>query len=119
MIDLTVELFWNKHKKKIFPWYLEQRQKDDVIISASPYFLLKPICDELDVNVVASNVNKFDGHFYGKNCYAEEKVIRFQDEYGKLAQIDAFYSDSKSDISLAHIAKEAYLCYKGERKRWM
>ena len=31
-----VKEFWDKHEKKIFPWYLEQKRPDDIITSASP-----------------------------------------------------------------------------------
>lgn len=38
-----VDDFWKQNQNKIKEWYLKQKRKDDVIISASPEFLLKPI----------------------------------------------------------------------------
>ena len=40
-----VEEFWDTHEKNIFPWYPgKQQREDDILISASPEFLLEPIC---------------------------------------------------------------------------
>ena len=36
-IDDYIEDFWIKHEKNIKEWYLKQKKKTDVIISASPY----------------------------------------------------------------------------------
>ena len=38
-IDDYVNDFWKENHKNIKKWYLEQKKKDDVIISASPEFL--------------------------------------------------------------------------------
>lgn len=41
-IDGEVERFWAEHRDGIGEWYLRQKRGDDVIISASPEFLLEP-----------------------------------------------------------------------------
>ena len=43
-IDGEVERFWAEHKDGIGEWYLRKKKDDDVIISASPEFLLEPVC---------------------------------------------------------------------------
>lgn len=106
--------FWNKNKIRIKKWYLEQQKNDDVIISASPYFLLKPICDELDIKyLIASNVSKDTGKYNGINCHGTEKVRRFREKFQN-KNIDSFYSDSKSDTPLAEIANQAFIV-KGDK----
>ena len=82
-VDKVVEEFWNKKRKKIKKWYLDQKKNTDIVISASPEFLLNPICKELKVNkLIASKVNKNNGKFESENCRGEEKVKRFKKEVG-------------------------------------
>lgn len=107
-IDRDLEDFWKKHKRKIKGWYLEQKKTDDVIISASPEFLLKPLEKEIRFNVIASKVDKHNGKYSGTNCYYDEKVNRFYQQYPQ-GTIDKFYSDHYSDEPLAKIAKKAYI----------
>ena len=107
-IDEDLELFWEKHEKKIKNWYKEQRNDDDVIISASPKFLLEPIGKKVGFRVIASDVDKFSGKYCGENCYYEEKVARFRKEYPK-SSIDEFYSDHYSDSPLAKLSYKAYI----------
>lgn len=108
--DEWVNEFWNEHLVNIKKWYFNNKKDDDVIISASPEFLLKPICQKLGVsNLMASRVDKRTGLYYGINCFGAEKVRRFKEKFN--AEIDEFYSDSFSDSPLADISKEAfYVC---------
>lgn len=110
-IDKTVEVFWKQKIVKIKTWYKKQSKTSDVIISASPEFLLKPLEKKLKIKVVASKVSKKTGTFLGKNCYGEEKVHRFNKEFNN-KKITGFYSDSMSDLPLMKIAEHAYLVKK-------
>ena len=104
--DLTNE-FWDLNFHKIKKWYLAQKKEDDVIISASPEFLLKPVCKRLGTkNLIASVVDKTTGFYKGINCFGEEKVRRFNELFTD--KIDNFYSDSFSDKPLAALSKNAY-----------
>ncbi len=110
--------FWDKKQKKIEAWYLAARKPDDVIISASPVFLLRPICDRLGIErVIASRVDPRNGHFNGENCYGVEKTHRFKKELGGDV-VDAFYSDSLSDLPMARMANTAYFVKKGKVLPW-
>lgn len=112
-VDEYVKEFWVEKKKKIYPWYLKQKEASDVIISASPEFLLKPIGKELGVEVIASVIDKKTGKFLRKNCHDYEKVTRFEEKHKKNI-IDKFYSDSlKSDRPMLEYANEAYLIENG------
>ena len=113
-IEAMAEAFWDMHEKDILPWYRAQRRADDVIISASPEFLLLPICRRLGIGcLMASRVDPATGRYTGVNCHGKEKVRRFREKFPR-GQIDHFYSDSRSDAPLASIAREAFLV-KGEK----
>lgn len=106
--------FWRKNKKKIKDFYLKQKREDDVIISASPRFLLEPICKELKIkHLICSDVDSRNGKFLSLNCWGQEKVVRFKQEFKDMG-VDEFYSDSYSDTPMAELAKSAFLV-KGEK----
>lgn len=102
--------FWRTHLKNIKPWYIKKTQRaDDVIISASPEFLLKPACEQLGIqHLMASRVDPHTGKYTGVNCWGEEKVRRFYEMFGKVP-IETFYSDSLSDTPLARLADTAWI----------
>lgn len=112
-IEKDVADFWDGHRQKLKQYYLAQKRGDDVIISASPEFLLMPICRELGVALLASRVDGKTGRYDGVNCHGEEKVRRFYEAYPG-GEIEEFYSDSYSDTPLAEIAQRAFLV-KGEQ----
>ena len=113
-----VDLFWKEHTDKIGCWYRAQHEETDVIISASPAFLLKPICKALDIKyLIASDVDINTGEFRSANCKGEEKVRRFKKIFADKC-IDNFYSDSESDLPLALEAEKAYYVHNGEIKEW-
>lgn len=106
--------FWDVHINRIQPWYTRQMHKDDVIISASPEFLIREAMQRLgNATVIASVVDISSGKYTGANCYGPEKVRRFLERY-PYAGIDSFYSDSCSDAPLGKIAQKSYLV-KGEK----
>lgn len=112
-IEKDVEDFWTTHKCKIKDFYIKQQKDDDLIISASPEFLLKPICK----NLIASRVDKFTGKYTGVNCHGKEKVRRFYEVF-KDGKIEEFYSDSKSDEPLATTSSQAYIVKKNKIEEW-
>ena len=117
-LDGTLAAFWDAHEAKICAWYLERQQENDVIISASPEFLLKPCCDRLGISrLVASRVDSATGVFSGENCYGAEKPKRLMEDLG-IQSLDAFYSDSLSDLPMAQRANESFLVRKGQILRW-
>lgn len=114
--EQAVANFWELHFKNVKGWYLESK-KDDLIISASPEFLLEPVCQRLNVELMASRVDIRTGKYTGENCWGPEKVRRLRERYPDL-EIDEFYSDSYSDQPLADIARTAYLVSGDEIKPW-
>ena len=107
--DAWAEDFWRTHERRFRPWYLAQKQPDDLVISASPEFLLAPACRRLGIRPpIASLVDARTGRYTGLNCKGAEKVSRFREQYPD-AEIGQFYSDSRSDAPLAHLARRAFL----------
>ena len=74
-IDGEVERFWAEHKDGIGEWYLRQKKDDDVIISASPEFLLEPVCREFGVNLIGTRMDKHSGKIDGENCHGESTPL--------------------------------------------
>ena len=114
-----LEEFWDAHQHKIFPWYPGGLQEEtDIVISASPEFLLEPICARLGIKtLMASRVDPKTGKYTGLNCWGAEKVRRLEEQTG-ITSCDKFFSDSYSDTPLAKIAKEAFLIKKGKICPW-
>ncbi len=54
-------LFWEEHIGKVCSWYLNVRRPDDLIISASPEFLLEPAARALGFHLIASPVDQATG----------------------------------------------------------
>ena len=107
--------FWEKNYSKIKQFYLDTQKEDDIIISASPLFVVKPCIDKLGIKYLyASNVDPETGIYEGINCHGEEKVRRFEEAGFKKEDADEFFSDSLSDTPLAEISKKAYIVI-GER----
>lgn len=106
--EKTIQQFWEDNEAKIKKWYLEQKEDADIIISASPEFLLLPICERLGVRLIATKMDMHTGSIDGENCRGEEKVHRFFEAFPD-GRIKAFYSDSLSDIPLAKLAEQSFL----------
>lgn len=117
-IETTCDDFVSLNKHKIKKWYFVKQREDDLIISASPEFLINRFCKEIGINYcMASRVDIHTGKYTGENCYGEEKVHRYDEVYQR-GLIDDFYSDSYSDDPLAKLAKNAYLVQGDELKGW-
>ncbi len=108
-MDKVIDEFTSKNLYKIKDWYKSQQKDDDLIISASPEFLISAFCEKIGIKYcMASPVDIKTGKYKGLNCHGEEKVKRYKEIYGE-KEIDDFYSDSYSDTPLAKLSKKAYL----------
>lgn len=115
-IEALVETFWRD--RSLMNWYIKDIRESDVIISASPEFLIKPMMIKYGIEkVLASEVDMNSGQFASPNCYGSEKVIRFQNS-GYVGEIHEFYSDSLSDSPMAELADKAYLVCDGNYTKW-
>jgi phosphoserine phosphatase len=117
-IDELILQFWDMNHDKVKEFYINGRRDSDIIISASPEFLLRPVCDSLNIkNLIASRVDKNTGRYSGENCWGAEKLRRLREEMGNTA-ICEFYSDSLSDAPLAEIAEKAYIVRDNNIMSW-
>ena len=105
--DVQIENYWDKKEKNISAWYLKQKRSDDLIISASPSCIIKPIAERLGVNFIATEYDREFGVFTNNLMYAKEKS-KYIIDHG-FPMIENFYSDSLSDTPLALCAEKAYL----------
>ena len=113
-VEEALEGFWRENLPRVKDWYRAAHRPDDVVISASPEFLIRPACEALGIeHVLGSPVDPGTGHFSGPNCHGPEKVRRFRALWPD-ATVENFYSDSHSDDPMAAIARQAWLV-KGER----
>ena len=109
--EKRAEEFWKRNIEKIYPWYYEQKQPDDVIISASPEFFLRYPCAFLGVEgLIASRVDPSNGKTEGLNCHGEEKVRRFREAFGD-AVPDCAWFDRTSDLPVSNLAKRRVLVH--------
>lgn len=115
-INVVVENFWKLNFKKIKRFYIKQKNSKDIIVSASPEFLLKPIAKKLKFNLIATKIDTKTGKLIGKNCWRIQKVKRLN-EYG-INKCEKFYSDSLSDIPLSKLAKDSYIVKKNNIIPW-
>lgn len=117
-IDAELHDFWRIHKKKIYSWYCVKDHSMDIIISASPEFLISPVMKLFQiVAVIGTVVDPKTGLLLSKNCYGEEKVRRLN-MLLDTPVIESFYSDSKADTPLAQMAKQAYFIRQGSLAIW-
>jgi len=107
-----VRRFWDKNFKHVKQWYLDAHEDTDLVISASPAYLIDEICARLGVRCIDSPVNK-RGVVVGKHCYGEHKAVLYRRRFGD-TPLDAFYSDSMSDAPMFRLAKVGYLV-KGDK----
>ena len=105
--DILIKKFWKKNAKKIPKWYLKQRKKDDLIISASPTCIIKPIAKKLGVNFVATEYDREFGVLVDNLMFAKGKSRYIIDQ--DFPVIENFYSDSLADTPLALCAEKAHL----------
>ncbi len=116
-VDEAVAAFWQENETRLGEWYLRQRRDDDLIISASPEFLLAPVCARLRVRLIATQMDRHSGRIDGENCHDSEKVRRFYALYPG-QRPEAFYSDSLSDSPMAEISETAFLVRKHRLSPW-
>lgn len=109
--DLFITEFWKKNEHKLKKSYLDMINSNDVIITASPRLLIDKIKDKLKTNhIICSEFNLETGKFEFI-CFGVNKVTAFKQLYPS-ANINSFYTDSKSDQPLMELAKNTYLVKK-------
>lgn len=108
-----MSVFWDANMHKIKPFYKDVRSDDDLIISCSPEFSLKIICERLGIKrYIGSVIDEKSGEIK-RLCFRENKVKAFFEEFPD-TKIENFYTDSMNDKPLIEISQNAYLV-KGDK----
>lgn len=107
-VQKKVTKFWDKELCRIKSWYIAQRRDDDVIVSASPAYLVEEACRRLGVKCIATNVDVRTARVDGVHCYGVDKVLRFKGANLGGAPL-TYYSDSWSDEPMFAYAHEGWL----------
>lgn len=94
-VDRFVAKFWDKNMSRIKSWYLDRKRDDDVIVSATPVFLVGEACRRLGVKCIATDFSP-RGKLTGRHCHGRYKVEYFRRDMGDVVP-DCYYSDSHSD----------------------
>lgn len=106
--DRLVKKFWDKRMHKIKPFYKELQRDDDVVITASPEFMMREVCDRLGIkNLIATDFDVKTGEVK-RACFREGKIDCFLEAYPE-GVIDDFYTDSYNDQFLFQFAKRVFM----------
>ncbi|MBE6827806.1 MAG: HAD family hydrolase [Ruminococcaceae bacterium] len=107
-IPEEIKTFCDKNEKNIKPFYLEIKDADDVILSASPEVVLREMCARIGVyNIIGSELDIESGEVKSV-CFRGNKIGRFREVYAD-ARIDEFYTDSYVDKPFMDISDNVYL----------
>lgn len=105
-IETEVERFWREHERNITgPCH---PKAGDLVISASPEFLLRDVCERRGLKLMASPVDPHTGATLGPNCSGAQKIVRLREHYPH-AVVERFYSDSHNDDPMAELAQQAFM----------
>lgn len=107
-----VKTFWETHVHKLNRKILQMVEPEDVIISASPIFLIDGIRAHLNTDkIIGTEVDLAQKKITWFN-FGDNKVKRYRTIYGD-RKIDTFYTDSKNDKELMRVSRETYIVKKG------
>ena len=114
--DELIKEFWRKKEYKIKTFFKDKtNHKNDIIASASPYFLLEPIAQKYQIKqLFASPVDKKTGKYQGKNCYGIEKVNCITKKYPDCKICEMYSDDAKADKPLLELAETSYIINKNK-----
>lgn len=106
-LEEKLQAFWEISEKKLKPEICALIRAEDVIITASPKFLIDGILDRLGTeNLIASQMDVHTGRVEYL-CFREEKITQLRRRFGD--EVDSIYTDSLNDAPLIDCAKKAYL----------
>lgn len=113
--ELLIE-FWKRKEKKLKPFFRNKKNhKNDVIATASPEFLIKPIADKYKIKkLFGSIVDKKTGKYLGLNCHGQEKIKRIQNMYPKDIIYEMYSDDVIADRPLLELSQKSYIVKKNK-----
>jgi len=112
----AVDGFWEKNRCKLDKAMLKRIEKDDIIITAGPDFLINGIRDLINTDhIISSRIDAEKMKVKYLN-FGENKVKGYKAMYGD-RRIDCFYTDSYNDKALMDISDKVYIVKKGRLSR--
>ncbi|HZK39408.1 MAG TPA: haloacid dehalogenase-like hydrolase [Clostridia bacterium] len=114
--EKIVQDFWDEKDKYIYPFFINRDTTlPTVVCSASPEFLLQPICDKLGVQkLIGTRMNPKTGEIIGRNCKGTEKVNRIKEEIPDYS-FYCVYSDSlKHDGPILALGERSFKTTRGK-----
>ena len=93
---------------KIKPFYFEIQKEDDLVISASPTFMLEEICNRIGIKHYLGTEMNLEKGTFERWCFRDKKIEFFREAYPD-GVIDDFYTDSLHDEFLFPYAKRVFL----------
>ena len=115
--EILAEAFWDIHQRDIPNWLPPLLPEGGLVISASPEFLIAPMCRRLGLSWMGTRMDIHTGHIDGENCRGSEKPRRFRERYPD-APVDVFYSDSLADSPMAALSRAAWLVHGHDLSPW-
>ena len=106
-----VKPFWETHERKLDGKMLQQIGSDDIIITASPVFLIAGIREKLNTEKIIGSEVDFEQKKVIWFNFGDNKVKRFRELYGD-RKIDVFYTDSDNDKDMMKISREVFIVKK-------
>lgn len=107
-LEALTEKFWIRNKRKLKGWYKSEQKTDDIVVSATFGFLLRPALEILGIKqYVCSEIN-LESAKITQICFKEEKIRCFEKKFPG-AEIENFYTDSLNDEEFMKKAQNVYL----------
>ena len=113
--EKMVQAFWDENFKNIYPFFIDRDTSlPTVVCSASPEFLLRPICDRLDVEkLIGTKMNPKTGEISGKNCKGKEKVQRIAAQLPDYTFCNVYSDSIKHDRPIFALGEKTFKATKG------
>lgn len=117
-LDNYIDKYIKKNQKKIKEFYLNQKKKSDVIITASLDFYVKPLCHSVGIKrVIATKYDVSKGKIIGYNCQGKNKEDIIQKRFMN-ENIEAVYTDSIMDEPMFKYAPDVYIVNKNKIEKY-
>lgn len=112
-VDKLVDEFWDREIKNINSFYTSQKLDSDVIVSASPTFLVNGAMKRINpsATLICTNMEKHTGKINGDNIKGENKVVAIRNVF-KETKFENAYSDSVTDLPMLYLAENKYIVVK-------
>ena len=107
-----VKPFWELHVQNLNQEMLALVEPDDVILTASPVFLINGLRGKLNTEHIVGTEVDFEQKKIVRFNFGDNKVERYKELYSD-REIDAFYTDSYNDKYMMEISNEVFIVKKG------